>query len=116
MWDVLIQSESRASGFTLRWHTLFDAERFSEPSYHHENDLGTSEDPDSNFVEGRAFLRVDVASAAEAEDLAHRAVLDSFPEAETGDSEPVRLTIEVFAAEGSFTDAVERISQHLEEW
>jgi hypothetical protein len=116
MWDVLIQSESRASGFTPRWHGLFDAERFWEPPYHDESDTGTLEDPNSDLVNGRAFRRVDVASAAEALDLAHCAVRDGFPEAKASGPESVRFTIEVFAAQGSFTDAVERICQDLEEW
>lgn len=116
MWDVLIQAESRESGFTERWHGLLDAERYWEPPYHDETDTGTSEDPRSDRVEGRAFLRVGVASAAEAENLAHRAVLDGFPEAQEAGSDSVRFTIEVFAPQGSFTDAVERISQALEEW
>jgi hypothetical protein len=116
MWDLLIQAESQERGFAARWLGLLDAERYWKPPYHDESDLGTSEDPNSDLVQGRAFLRVDVASAAAAENLAQRAVFDAFPEAEAVGSDSVRFTIEVFAAQGSFTNAVERISQTLEEW
>ena len=116
MWDVLVEADSRDNGFNERWLRLLDAERYWEPPFGDERETATSEDPNSDLVEGRAFLRIDVASPAEAENLVYRAVCDGFPEATASGSDSVRFTIAVFAAQGSFTDAVERISQALEEW
>jgi hypothetical protein len=63
-------------------------------------------------------LRVDVASAAGAERLALGAVSGGFPDerASGAVSASVRFTIVVFPAQGSFAEAVERISEPLEEW
>jgi hypothetical protein len=115
MWDVLVEADSRETGFSDTWLGLLDAERYWEPPFD-ERETATSEDPNSDLVEGRAFLRVDAASAGEAENLAYRAVCDGFPEATAGGSDAVRFTIRVFPAQGSFMDAVERISQALDEW
>jgi hypothetical protein len=78
----------------------------------------TREDPDSDLIEGRAFLRVDVGSADEAEEIAHRVVKASFPDATRRGSVSAScsITITVFRAHGEFLDAVERICQALDEW
>jgi hypothetical protein len=118
MWDVLVEAESRVYNFQESWLGLFESERFMKWPFYGEWGAATSADPNSDFAEARAFLRVHVAGASEAQDVAQRAIRDAFAEVAPRESDhgSVRFTVAVLVAQDPFDEAVERMSQLWEEW
>ena len=117
MWDVFVEAESRLEGFEETWLELFESERFAKWPFYGEWGAATSADPDSDFAEGQALLRVHVASATAAEDVAQRAIRDAFSDAAPcgSDRGSVRVTVAVLIAEDPFDQTLERVSHLWEE-